>query len=103
MKEFLPYVDTLLRAALNRLHVNSPSLIRLLDVASAFQPKIHQESSTVFDVFNTLVEILADGLRMKTKALPLAIKCLADVSTPNSRQLLPLIVAPADTDSSSVK
>ncbi|PPQ66076.1 hypothetical protein CVT26_010818 [Gymnopilus dilepis] len=77
-KEFLPYVDTLLRAALNRLHVNSPSLIRLLDVASAFQPKIHQESSTVFDVFNTLVEILADGLRMKTKALPLAIKCLAD-------------------------
>lgn len=80
-KDFLPYINTLLRVALNRLHVSSSCLNRLIEVASVFRPKTHQEpSSSTIDIVNTLVEILSDGLKMKTKVLPLTIKCLIDVS-----------------------
>ncbi|KAF8910955.1 hypothetical protein CPB84DRAFT_1842225 [Gymnopilus junonius] len=78
-KDFLPYVDTLLRVALNRLYVDPSCLTRLIEVASAFRPKNQQEtSSSTVDIINILIEILSDGLRMKTKVLPLTIKCLID-------------------------
>lgn len=74
-------MDTVVRTALNRLQVKPACISRLIQVAAPTRSKVKaQESIPGFlNLIDVLFEILLDGLRMKTKMLPLTIKTLIDV------------------------
>ncbi|KAF8163325.1 hypothetical protein B0H34DRAFT_805778 [Crassisporium funariophilum] len=93
-KDLLPYVDTVLRVALNRLHVEARSLTLLVAATASPHHKTQASAQGVLDVTSVLFEILWDGFRMKTKISPLTIKCLVKVlTTTENPALLPLSVA----------
>ncbi|KAF8964709.1 hypothetical protein BDZ97DRAFT_1815206 [Flammula alnicola] len=78
-KELLPYVDVVLRVALNRLRVDESCLTGLIDASIANKPKKQEPVPGSIDIINVLFDILVDGFRMKTKMLPLTIKSLIEV------------------------
>lgn len=74
-KEFISSVDVVLRTSLTRLGgVTASTLAQLIQAAPA-QSKFNDS----MDVLNTLFDILADGLRVKTKIAPLTLKSLIEV------------------------
>ncbi|KAK7054868.1 hypothetical protein VNI00_003331 [Paramarasmius palmivorus] len=75
-REMLQYTDTILRVALNRLSVDSATLSRLVHVTSTFYRKTENENATN-PVLMVLFEILADGLRMKSRVLSSTIGALS--------------------------
>jgi hypothetical protein len=77
-KDLLPYIDVVLRVALNRLHLDASCLGKLISVNTPHHPKA-QESIQGVDVINVLFDILGDGFRMKTKIAPSTIKVLIEV------------------------
>ena len=78
-KDLLPYIDVVLRAALNRLHLDASCLGKLISVTTSHRPKAQESIQGGVDVINVLFEILGDGFRMKTKMAPLTIKILIEV------------------------
>jgi len=78
-QDFLPYVDNVLRISLNRHPVDMPSLTKLIKVSASLPAKAQDSAPNTIDIINVLFEILLDGLRMKTKMLPLTIKSLIQV------------------------
>ncbi|KDR81629.1 hypothetical protein GALMADRAFT_239698 [Galerina marginata CBS 339.88] len=91
VKELLPYVDTVLRVALNRLQVDLSSLNRLIKVASTYRPRVQDTAPGTVDIISVLFEILVDAIRMKTKMLPLTIKSLIEslIENENSDSIPP--------------
>lgn len=77
-KDMLPYVETVLRVALNRLHVSKSSLTRLVHVSSSQRFKTQEFVSTM-DAINVLYDVLSDGFRMKTKMVPSTLMSLIEV------------------------
>ncbi|KAJ3516626.1 hypothetical protein NLJ89_g1005 [Agrocybe chaxingu] len=75
-KELLPYVDTVLRVALNRLSVSTFCLTSLIKALP--RQKTQEPVPGVLDLVAVLFELLLDGLRMKTKMLPATINSLID-------------------------
>lgn len=77
--------DTVLRIILNRLNVNSHSIIKLLTVtATLYRKTVNDGSSPVNPIAALINEILVDGLRMKARLTPLTLKALIEVSTPST-------------------
>jgi hypothetical protein len=79
LQHLIPYVDTVLRTSLNRLNVGSTTLTKLMRAVLPMQPKSSDTSASSGDIIYVLVEILKDGLRMKTKMSPLTISSLIEV------------------------
>uniref|UniRef100_A0A8H8CNC3 Phorbol-ester/DAG-type domain-containing protein n=1 Tax=Psilocybe cubensis TaxID=181762 RepID=A0A8H8CNC3_PSICU len=79
-KDLLPYIETVVRAVSNRLHVKVSSLTILIQAAILSRPK-NTENNGTLDIVALLFEILLDGFRMKTKILPLTIKSLIECLT----------------------
>lgn len=77
-QDLFPYVETVLRVALNRLHVSKSSLTRLVHVSSSQRFKAQQLVSTM-DTVNVLYDVLLDGFRMKTKMVPSTLVSLIEV------------------------
>jgi len=81
LQELLPSINTVLRAALNRLYVDTACLARLSHV-SAFHHHpgpVQESTSSAVPVVNVLLEILLDGLRLKARILPMTLKSIIEV------------------------
>lgn len=78
----MPYVDTVLRTSLNRLNVDAATLTRLIRAGLPLQPKLNDSFAGSGGIIQVLVEVLVDGLRMKTKMSPLTISSLIEVFLP---------------------
>ncbi|CAA7271679.1 unnamed protein product [Cyclocybe aegerita] len=78
-KELLPYIDTVLRVALNRLTVSTSCLTSLIKALP--RQKAQESTPGVLDLVAVLFELLHDGLRMKTKMLPATVNSLVDKFT----------------------
>jgi hypothetical protein len=78
-KDLLPYIDVVLRVALNRLHLDAFCLGKLISVTTPHHPKAQESIQGGVDVINVLFDILGDGFRMKTKIAPSTIKILIEV------------------------
>jgi len=77
-QDLLPYVETVLRVALNRLHVSKSSLTRLVHVSNSQRSKTREFVSTM-DTISVLYDVLLDGFRMKTKMVPSTLMSLIEV------------------------
>jgi len=75
----MPYIDVVLRVALNRLHLDASCLGKLISVTTSHRPKAQESIQGGVDVINVLFDILGDGFRMKTKMAPSTIKTLIEV------------------------
>ncbi|THU91128.1 hypothetical protein K435DRAFT_727522 [Dendrothele bispora CBS 962.96] len=79
-RDLLISTDTVLRACLNRLAVDSASLSKLVQVTATLyrrsQPLDKIAPTNI--VIQIMFEILADGLRMKTRTLPVTLKALLE-------------------------
>jgi hypothetical protein len=79
-----------------RFHVTTESLLRLLQVTATLYRKAHRrEDSTPNQIpsniiANAVVDILTDGLRMKTRVLPVTLGSLAEVSQPFQTPVYPI-------------
>ncbi|KAG7092480.1 hypothetical protein E1B28_008832 [Marasmius oreades] len=74
-REMLSYTETVLRVALTRLTVDTPTLSRLVHVTSALYKRSDQQGTNI--IIMVLFEILSDGLRMKSRVLSETIGALA--------------------------
>jgi len=78
----LSYTETVLRVALNRLSVKTTSLSRLLHVTSNLYRKAQPYNTTAGQsnaIVPAILEILADGLRMKARVLPSTLTSMLEV------------------------
>jgi hypothetical protein len=78
-------METVLRVALLRFHVNTQSLSRILHVTSTLHRRtLSQHGQGGPDQTNTvaqvILEVLADGLRMKVRILPSTLNSILEVS-----------------------
>ena len=78
-KDLLPYIDVVLRVALNRLHLDASCLGKLISVTTPYRPRAQESIQGSVDFINVLFDILGDGFRMKTKMAPSTIKVLIEV------------------------
>ncbi|KAF4615386.1 hypothetical protein D9613_003079 [Agrocybe pediades] len=79
--ELMAYADTVVRVALNRLHVSSSCLTRLITVTQSLRPKNQEVTPGSIDMTGVLFDILQDGFLMKTKISPLTMKSLIESLT----------------------
>ena len=80
MKEILTYTDTVLRVALNRMLVDTPTLARLVQVTATLYRKgatVNGEPSN--NVILVIFEILNDALRLKARVLSGTLKSMLEV------------------------
>ncbi|TFK42558.1 hypothetical protein BDQ12DRAFT_676416 [Crucibulum laeve] len=82
-REILPYVDTVLRVTLNRLHVTSTCLKRLLEVTTTLSRKNQAQdpATPVNGIMSVIYEILGDALRIKARVQPSTLKAMLDALT----------------------
>lgn len=81
LQQLLPSINTVLRAVLGRLYVDTACLA-LLSHASAFHHHpgpVQESTSSAVPVVNVLLEILLDGLRLKARVLPMTLKSIIEV------------------------
>jgi hypothetical protein len=81
LQELLPSINTVLRAALNRLYVDTACLARLSHVSACHHHPgpVQESTSSAVPVVNVLLEILLDGLRLKARILPMTLKSVIEV------------------------
>ena len=87
-QELLPYTEAVLRTCLVKFHVTTASLSRLLHAASPLIRKAGQGPVAQPSFSNLVIavcEILADGLRVKTRLFPSTLSCILEVCFPFSR------------------
>ncbi|KAF9075268.1 hypothetical protein BDP27DRAFT_1315801 [Rhodocollybia butyracea] len=80
-RELLSYTDTVLRAALNRMNVDSTALSRLVQVTATLYrkgPSVSGEPSN--NVILVIFEILNEGLRLKARVLPGTVKAMLETT-----------------------
>ena len=98
-QELLVYTETVLRVTLNRFHVTSASLLRLLHAVSTPSKKSQGENPAsavpvqLNNITSAICEILADGLRMKTRVLPSTLAAILEVSQVMVNSTLPILTA----------
>ncbi|KAI0306458.1 hypothetical protein B0F90DRAFT_1808156 [Multifurca ochricompacta] len=85
-REFLVYIDTILRAVLIRFIVSRQSLVRILEVAKQHHLRI-QKHTTSADlrldqnrIMSTILEICGEGLRRKNRIFPSTLAVMAETS-----------------------
>ena len=78
----LTYVDAVLRVVLNRLDVNASCISRLLHVAASLYRRTESSGPhpSVNSIAVLVLEILADGLRMKARVLPSTLRSMLEVT-----------------------
>ena len=77
LQDMLTYTDAILRIVLTRLEVDTASLSRLIQVTATLYRKSQSSSSNAILV--VIFELLADGLRMKARIPPSAMKAMLEV------------------------
>ncbi|KAF9464728.1 hypothetical protein BDZ94DRAFT_1255766 [Collybia nuda] len=80
-REMLPYVDTVMRVALNRLRVDTKILSRLIQATAGLlrkHPTSDAPAVNANGVINLIFEILSDALRMKARILPSTLKSMIE-------------------------
>lgn len=77
-------METVLRVALLRFHVSAQSLSRILDVTSTLHRRTLSQHGPVGPdqtniIAQVILEVLADGLRIKARVLPSTIESILEV------------------------
>ncbi|TFY77906.1 hypothetical protein EWM64_g6106 [Hericium alpestre] len=77
--ELLSSLEMILRATLIRFHISRQSLVRLLEVVQTIRRKDRRQATgAMHNLTLTLIEILADGLRRKTRIPTVTIGALTE-------------------------
>lgn len=85
MKDFLVYVDTVLRAVLIRYAISQPSLVRILEVAKRLHLRIKKQSIPANlrleqnRIISVVLESYGEGLRRKSRVLPSTLAAISEV------------------------
>jgi hypothetical protein len=80
------YTETVVRSALVRFHVSRYSLSRIIDVTSSLYRKTRTQNDSSMsqiqsnNISSAILEILVDGLRLKTRILPSTLTSILEVS-----------------------
>jgi hypothetical protein len=89
-RDFLVYVDTILRAVLIRFIISQQSLVRILEVAKQLHVRIKKQTMAAdFKLeqnrtVSTILESYGDGLRRKSRILPSTLAAMAEAITQTS-------------------
>jgi hypothetical protein len=81
----LTYVDTAMRAVLNKLNVSTSCLSYLLQVTARKTDHNAHNTSPTNSILLLMFEILGDGLRMKARVLPYTLGSMLEVEFLSSR------------------
>jgi hypothetical protein len=85
LKDFLGFVDVILRVVLTRFIISQSSLVRILDVAKHLHVRIKKQSATASlrleqnRIISVVLEIYGEGLRRKSRIVPSTLAAMAEV------------------------
>ncbi|KAF8478567.1 hypothetical protein DFH94DRAFT_633058 [Russula ochroleuca] len=84
-RDFLGFVDVILRVVLTRFIISQSSLVRILDVAKHLHVRIKKQSATASlrleqnRIISVVLEIYGEGLRRKSRIVPSTLAAMAEV------------------------
>ena len=85
LKDFLVYVETILRAVLIRFVISQSSLVRILEVAKRLHLRIKKQTMPASlrleqnRIISVILETYSEGLRRKNRIYPSTLAAMAEV------------------------